>query len=85
MGPVSKLLPFAMKTVLNKPITFRANGPLGPYTAHLGKGVIAEVFPGGSEGKTTVYVSKGDAALSKEIPECWLKNWQVIKAIKTDF
>ena len=84
MGPVSKLLPLAMKTVLNKPINFRTNGLLGPYTANLGKGVIAEVFPGGSEGKTTIYVSKGDATLRKEIRECWLQNWQVIKDIQQD-
>ncbi len=83
MGPVSKILHAAMRTVLNTSVKFTGNR-LGPYTANLGKGITSEVFPGGSEGKTTVYVSKGDNTLRKEIPECWLENWQVIKNIKVD-
>jgi len=83
MCPIRSILPSIMQKILTKPVRFIPKG-IGGYEASVGNGVKAKVFIGGSEGTTKIFISDGKETLKKEIPECWLENWQVIKAIKTD-
>lgn len=84
MGPLKSVLPSIMKQVLtNRPVKFTRFG-FGGYKANLGNGITAKVVAGGSEYPTKVYLTDGTSTLKKEIRECWLENWQVIKNIKVD-
>jgi aldehyde:ferredoxin oxidoreductase len=83
MSPIQSILPGIMQKILTKPIRFIPKG-LGGYEANMGNGVNAKVFIGGSEGPTKIFISDGKETIKKEIRECWLRNWQVIKEIKVD-
>lgn len=92
MGPVSRiasivkkpLLEKAMENLLTKPVKLYKES-FGLYKANLDNGIVGDIYPGGSFGSTSIYVTDGKKAIEKELPPgTWLENWQVIKNIKVN-
>lgn len=89
MGPISArlfssmpkrypLLEKALSQVLNKSIQLHKES-FGIYKATMDKGIVAEIYPGGSFEPTTVFVTDGKNTIGKEISSSWLDNWHITK------